>query len=142
MDRAAPDVPGVEVAGGEFQEREEVAHVQQVLVDGGKAVQQVANRALDLRDAQHEHAEVPDADLPVGGAAQDQRAGQTDQQGAQQARPEAPRRAALHQRDELAAETQVVLAPAAQQVLLEAEEAHLLDERVAGQEAAQVVLHA
>ena len=112
VDGATPRFTGVQVAVGKLQELEQVAHVQQVLVNATDAAQEAGHGALHLRDPQDEHAEIPHADLPRCRPPQDQGTRQANEKCREQGSAEAPDGAAAHDVLQLLAKPQVILAPA------------------------------
>ena len=76
VDRPSPFIAGVEIARRQLEKLEQVAHVEQALVDAGHAAEQAGKLALHLDDAADEEREVADGDGALRGAAKNRQRGE------------------------------------------------------------------
>ena len=93
IDGSAPLFARVEIARRQLEKLEQVAHVEQALVDAGHAVEQSRELTLNLDDAADEEREIADRDGAVRRAAQHRERGERDQQRRSERGRESPRAA-------------------------------------------------
>src|SRR5688572_25388306 len=101
VNRSAPCVSLVEIARRQLEKLEEVAHIEEALVDARYAVEQSRELTLNLHDAADEERKVADGDGAVGRAAKHRQRGERNHQGRSKCGREPPRAAPRQQADEL-----------------------------------------